>query len=170
MFPAIMVSVALLLSCLDKVWLRGAGVWDDMPVTTAQGLAALLIGPSPLIIAKLPARLLGVAAFWTCLGFLLDRRLSGSRAPLIRNVRLRVVLYSLGFILALLFVWEGARHISHAELAYLWRTLRSSSPRRTLLGRELRTVALLLWGVGYTIYFSVKLWQVGRFGKSGAES
>jgi hypothetical protein len=167
-FPAIMVSVALPLSYLDKVWLRGAGVWDDMPVTTAQGLAALLIGPSPLIVAKLPARLLGVAAFWTWLGFLLDRRFSGIRGPIIRNVWLRVVLYSLGFIFALMFVREGALHMSHAELDYLCRALRSSSPRRTLLGRELTTVARLLWGVGYTLYFSVKLWQVGRFGKSGA--
>ena len=78
-----MVSLAVALFYLDKAWLRGAFIWDDLPETTAQGLAALLIGPSPLIVAKLPLRLVGVAAFWTWLGFLFDRRLSGSREPII---------------------------------------------------------------------------------------
>jgi hypothetical protein len=163
------IPVATLLFYLDQLWLRGAGVWDDMPVTTAQGLAALLIGPSPLIVAKLPLRLFGVAIFWTWLGFFLDRWRSAIREPMIRSVWLRVVLYSLGPILALLFAWKGSTflRLAHAELDYLWRCVKSTSPHRTLLGRELTTLTRLLWGITYAAYFSLKLWQVCRFSRSG---
>src|SRR6202022_1696499 len=96
-------AVTIALSYLDRFWSRGDGLWDYLPVTTAQGLAALLTGPSPLVVAKLPARLMGVAVSWAWLGFLLDRRLSGLREPIIRKEWLRLSLYFLGLILALSF-------------------------------------------------------------------
>jgi hypothetical protein len=159
LLPAVALAVTIALSYLDHFWSRRDGLWDYLPVTTAQGLAALLTGPSPLVVAKLPARLMGVAVSWAWLGFLLDRRLSGLREPIIRNEWLRPSLYFLGLILALSFAWEGSRllHTSRAELDFLWRVLMSPSARRALLGRELTTAAQFLWGVGFAVYFSAKL-------------
>ncbi len=169
--PAIMIPLATVLFYLDQMWLRRADRWDDNPLSTAQGLAALLLGPSPLIVAKLPLRLFWVAVLWTGLGFLLDRRRSGIREPIIHSLWLRVVLYSLGLMLAVLFAWDGSMLLrwSHAEVDYLWRCLNSTSPRRTLLGRELTTLARLLWGTAFSAYFSLKLWQICRPGKSAQQ-
>jgi hypothetical protein len=172
--PAMMAATAVLLLHLDGVWSRDSGKWDHMAVTTAQGLAVLLAGPGCLLpTASLSLQLFGAVVFWGWLGFLLDRRLRGLRAPIIRTPWLRGVLYSLGFVLACVSVHEGSPllRLLNAEYAgyrhNLWLTLRSASPLRTLLGRDLITIAEFIWGAGYVLYFGVKLWQLAT-GRQGS--
>jgi len=43
--PTIMLAASALLLRLDARWMVGANYWDDMPVTSAWGLLALVNGP-----------------------------------------------------------------------------------------------------------------------------
>ncbi|HET6181660.1 MAG TPA: hypothetical protein VFE61_32375 [Candidatus Sulfotelmatobacter sp.] len=166
-----MVAITIILSHLDSVWRVGAGKWDDLPITTAQGLIVLLNGPAAVprglkTLAQLPE----VPVFWAWFGYLLDRRLRGLQKPVVRNRSVRVVLYCLGFILACLFAWEGISHLRMFDarlIRYVWRALENSSSRRTLLGGLLMPIADSMWGLGYAVYFSVKLW---RFATHPSES
>jgi hypothetical protein len=84
--PSVMFAATMTLFYLDGIWLRGAAVWDDMPVTTAAGLVVVLNGPATVFNrGAMPVRLLGVVVFWTWIGFLLDRRTRGVQTPVIRN-------------------------------------------------------------------------------------
>jgi hypothetical protein len=161
--PAVMSAGAVALFRLDGVWLIGASQWDNAPLTTARGLAAFLLGPVSLLFSwRLSIQLLGTVAFWSWLGFLLDRRLRGIRTPVIQARWARGLLYSLGLILACLLGYEGLRFRQMFDLHYLhylWRALRNSaSPSRRLLGHELVAVAQLGWGLICAVYFSIKLW------------
>jgi hypothetical protein len=165
-----MAAVAVALFRLDGVWLIGASQWDDMPLTTARGLAAFLLGPVCLLISwKLSLQLFGAVAFWSWLGFLLDRRLRGIRTPVIPVRWVRGLLFCLGLMLACLLAYEGLRSLLRLDLHYLrflWRTLKNSaSPTRILLGHELLAVAQLSWGLVCAVYFSVELWFVATAGE-----
>jgi hypothetical protein len=59
-----------------------------------------------------------------------------------------------------MFFVVGANHRFHVEAIYLWRlpAAVSASPKKTLLGRKVFTVAALMWRAVYAIYFSCRLW------------
>ncbi len=162
--PLFMAAATTGLYYLDRAWLRTGSTWDDSAVSTAQGMAALINGPGSSITngMKLFGQLLGVAIFWSWSGFLLDRRLNGTRTPIVQRTRVRIILYFIGLMLACWSVWSAARFFSPETFNYLSRLSRillSSSPRRTLLGREFIAAAKIFWGSGYALYFSRKLLQ-----------
>jgi hypothetical protein len=177
LLPVIMLTATLALFYLDQIWLKGAGKWDDMPATSAWGMAALLNGPGFYVTLwlELPTvhilgesihdlgRLFGVGVFWAWIGYLLERKLRGIRNSTIRNHWARVILYILGFAIACLLVMAGAQGLSHFDARYmhfLWQVLQSPTPRRRLLGRELFSIAALAWGIGYAAYFAIQLWHL----------
>jgi hypothetical protein len=166
--PAIMLGVTFELVHLDRVWGKGAGRWDDMPVTTAYGPIALLNGPGALFnfFAGVPIRIIMVAVFWCWMGFLLDRRLHGIHTPIIRNIWIRVALWSLGFALSVFailgfhfYMKSQLWFLSFANLKTLVHIFLNPSPIRKLMGREVRAIAYFLWGVSFAIYFLYKFWR-----------
>lgn len=46
--PSITFAATVSLFHLHEIWLRGAAVWDDLPVTSPTGLAVVLKGAGPL--------------------------------------------------------------------------------------------------------------------------
>ena len=169
--PAITSTLTFALLRLDRIWMKGAFHLDDMPVTTARGLIALLNGPGFLvgrILADLVENdigLIGAAIFWAWLGYLLDRKFRGVRDPVLRRKWLRLALYVLGLAFACLTFLAAAWHpyngfIDSQWVWRMWRILRSDSPWRRLLGREFLAIAAIFWGIGYTIYFGHKLWRL----------
>jgi len=86
--PAAMVGATAALLHFDKVWGRGAGYWDDMPITTAWGLLALLNGPGfwlsrffSFFASDAVVLLIGSGAFWMWSGYLFDKRLKAFASP-----------------------------------------------------------------------------------------
>jgi len=164
-----MAALTTVLLYLDEVWLSRAAGYDDMPVGSAQGLAALLDGPGWFIghYSWVPVHILGedvnlgplvwVAIFWSWVGWLLDRRLLGTAPPVIRTRWLRRSLYSVGFSLALLFLLTGAMFIQREYEVFLRLGRFLRSPWRFLLGREITAVAGVLWGMVGLYYFGAKL-------------
>jgi hypothetical protein len=163
--PATSVLLTLYFIHLDALWSIGAGKWDDMAVTSASGLVGLINGPVAILLGglKLRAYLVVGAAFWAWTGYLFDRRLRGIRESTIRRRWVRWILYALGFALACLVLLASAESLRFYHmhyLSFLSRVLKSPTPHRKLLGRDVITIAMLGWGVGYLIYFSRKLWSL----------
>ena len=157
--PLLMVPISAILGHLDSVWLIGAGKWDDLPVTSAQGLSALINGPvSEFLGFRTPMEWMLIGVFWIWVGWLADRRIAGNRAPLVHYRWIRKSLYALGFAL-------GALLLSHPILtlrssgfySYLLNRPFWSSPRVHLLGREITALAEIIWGTFCCFYFGNKL-------------
>ena len=167
MLPVIMAGGTVELVHLDRLWSIGAEYWDDMPVTTAYGLLGLLNGPAGLFNpAILPIRIIIVAGFWCWMGFLLDRRLQGVKVPIIKNIWVRIALWSLGLafsVFAVLtfyfFMRSQGWFDSFANVQRLLHIFLNASPWRKLMGREVRAIAYLLWGSTFAVYFFYKLWR-----------
>lgn len=164
-----MAALTAVLLYLDEVWLSRAAGYDDMPIGSAQGVAAVLDGPGWYLghFSRVPVHILGenvnlgplvwVAIFWTWVGWLLDRRLLGSAPPVIRTRWLRRSLYALGLSLSLLFLSGAAMFIRQDYLVFLRLGLFLRSPWRFLLGREITAVSGVLWGTVGLYYFGAKL-------------
>jgi hypothetical protein len=170
--PAVMLTATAAFLRLNTIWMGGAGYWDDMPVTSAWGLVALVNGPGfwlGQILRGPMGDYVGLALasviFWTWSGYLVDRRLSGNRASMIRKTWIRVALYSLGLVTGCLatvgaivsphFVFALTHY--HQYVGSLVNTFRTKSPWMTLLGRDILVIAWMLWGLGYAGYFGKKL-------------
>jgi hypothetical protein len=162
--PSMMLAAMAALIHLDRVWMRGASYWDDMPVTTAWGLITLLNGPAIFVTnwAPWPTRVFAVGAFWACLGILLDRRVRGNRAPIIQNKALRILLFLLGFSVASLVALSALHSVwfQGFDVRRFVDVLLRGGVMRTLMGRTVQLFAGLVWGLGYTAYFALKLWDV----------
>lgn len=173
--PLITVSVTALLLFDVSVQLRVIRGLDDMPVVAAWGLAYLLNGPGFLLTKwlRLPVirifnhdvrdtgTLVGVALFWTWIGWLLDRRNNASekQTPIIRPRWIRGLLYVLGLTYAGLTFFEAVFQIRNDELLrsnQLWTWLKTETVRDRL-GRETIFLAALVWGSIYIVYFLQKL-------------
>jgi hypothetical protein len=157
--PATMGVATLLLSHLDDIWMRGAGKWDDLPVTSAHGLSVLLNGPVAEFLGwSAPGGLIPVTVFWTCVGWLTDRKVAGNKTPAVRPWWLRAGLYTLGFGLGALLLWHAftqSRFSSFYPVLFhrtLW-----NSPVAHLLGRQIIIVGEIIWGLICTVYFGNKL-------------
>ena len=177
--PVVTTAATAVLLYLNGLWMIGAGYWDDLPVTTAWGLARALNGPAYFLFLPLPipaVHIFGVtswesnvlprvALFWAFLGWLAERRLRGIRAPLVRLRWLRGTLYAMGLGLALLFFLYGSILEVHRDWL-VWLRLQEllNSPKRHLLGREVIEIGGALWGAVYVIYFGEKLlgWRGDR--------
>jgi hypothetical protein len=176
-----MLALAVELFRLDALWMRGAFYLDDMPVTTARGLIGIANGPGFVLTfwLRLPpvrvcgsemwdtGRLAGIVVFWAGIGWLLDRRLAGMRAPLIHQRWLRGSLHALGFGAAVIFLGSALWEI-HQELG-VWEHMGEflTSPRWRLMGREALHTGGVLWGSIYATYFGSKLLDF-RSHRSGA--
>jgi len=165
--PLLMAALTIGLHYLDRAWLRAWGAWDDLAVTTARGLSVLLNGPGSFFAPglKLSGQLLGVAIFWTWIGFLLDRRLRGIKTSTIRRIWLRVALHVVGLGVSCWLIWNVARFIEPATVRDLFKLpsiFLSNSPVRFLRGRDFVAIAEILWGLGYAIYFLKKLWLLRK--------
>jgi len=173
--PAISVVLTLYLIHLDELWSIGAGKWDDMFVTSASGMVRLLNGPVATLLGGLTLRVYLVvgAVFWAWTGYLFDRRLHGIPESTIRRRWVRWILYALGFALACLLIFASAQSLRFYDARYLnflWRILKSPTPHRKLLGRDVTTIAMLGWGVGCLVYFSRNLWVLAVSPPLGAGS
>lgn len=128
-------------------------------------MVRLLNGPVAVLLAGLQLQVYLVvgAGFRAWTGFLFDRRLRGIRESTIRRRWLRWIVYSLGFALACLVLLSAAESLRPYHLHYLnflRRVLKSPTPHRKLLGRDVITIAMLGWDVVYLVYFSRKLWSL----------
>lgn len=157
--PLIAVTITLMFYRLDARWMIGAGKWDDLPVTSAQGLSALMNGPvSGLFGFRGPVQLIFIGISWAWVGWLVDRRLAGIATPVLRLKWLRRTLYALGFALGAFLLWHALaesqfnRYCPWLLNRALWR-----SPKAHLLGREISTLGGAVWGAIYLIYFGSKL-------------
>ena len=168
--PAVMLTATAAFLRLDAVWMRGAAYWDDMPVTSAWGFLGLLNGPGfwlgqilRALIGDYVGLSLGSVIFWAYSGFLIDRRLGGNRTPIIGKTWIRVLLHSLGLVVACLALAGAVTSLRFAFTDFdkyspwMMNTFRSKSPWRTLLGRDVLAIAGIVWGLGYAQYFGKKL-------------
>ena len=165
--PAIAGPLTLGLIHLDRLWMKGAGKWDDMPVTTAHGLIGLVNSPFCLVLASLAGEsynstlLVFALMWWGSLGWLLDRRLQRA-AHLIKIGWARAGALSLGLavsgmMLLLVLVYVRSTMLPGTELKkYISFILLGPFPRR-LLGRETLVLAGVVWWGGFAIYFASKL-------------
>lgn len=162
--PTISIALTLYLIHLDALWSIGAGKWDDMAVTSARGMVWLLNGPVAIFFGwNASIQLLGIAVFWAWMGYLFDRRLHDIRGSTIRRQWIRWILYAMGFALACLLIFASAQDLRFYNthyLNFLWRILKNPTPHRKLLGRDVTTIAMLVWGVAYWVYFLRKLWSL----------
>ena len=163
MLPLLMGAVTVGLHYLDRAWSLAWSRWDHMAESTARGLSVLVNGPGSFFTTglTLSGQLLGVAIFWTWIGFLVDRRLRGFKTPTMRRTWPRVTVYLIGLALACWCVWSVARFFQPETLTYLSRlpgVFMSNSPGRFMRGRDLAAIAQLAWGFGYMAYFTRKLW------------
>ncbi len=174
--PAITIPLTGALLYLDRLWMRGAGRWDDMPVTTAWGLIAVLNGPGFFLTPwlKLPAvhlfgetiyalgRLVGAGSYWLLVGWLIDRKLRRDVVPAVRPRWLLNSLYAVGFGVSTLFLcsalWEI--HRDYIVWEHMGELLRS--PRWRLIGREMLYIGGGIWGSIYAVYFGYKVLRVQR--------
>jgi len=160
-----MLAASALLLRLDARWMVGANYWDDMPVTSAWGLLALVNGPGFFLFKFLDGsyvvQLLGIAIFWGWTGFLLDRKIGGAPRLLTGRLWIRVFLHSLGFSFAFVFLLGAINNIrAHYGYTSSWSLGPILAyPKKTLVGREIIAVSAVIWGSAYVIYFSCKLWQ-----------
>lgn len=173
--PAIMLLATIGLLYLGKICLQKGRGADDMPVSTAWGLICLLNWPSMFItfwLRFLPPsifgfyvynwydweRLTAVLLFWACMGWLLDRRLTGVLSPVVRSKSIRVSLHTVGLLIALYaFVYSGLEVIG---AIIVWFPVLSGLLKSRwiyLLGRPLSSLGGALWGLIGTLYFGNKL-------------
>jgi len=169
--PAIILVVTFLLLRLDKFCLVKARGVDDMPVSTAWGLICLLNWPA-FSLTFWPrwayfeffgldswdwGRLIAALSFWALIGWLLDRKLSGSVGPIIRRRWLRICLCTLGLLIALLALGIGI--LETIGNGYMWVHFREvlRSNWVYVLGREINSLAPAIWGVIFSSYFANKL-------------
>jgi len=157
--PTTGLALTILLDRLDALWMIGAGKWDDLPVTSAQGLSALMNGPvSEFFGFRAPAQWIFIGIFWAWVGWLVDRRFAGIAAPVLRLKWLRGSLYALGFALGALLLWHAFTE-SRFNGYYPWLLDRAfwHSPKAHLLGREITTLGEIVWGTICLFYFGSKL-------------
>jgi hypothetical protein len=157
--PTVMSAATLALTRLDAAWSIGAGKWDDLAVTSAQGLSILLNGPAAEFFGwRAPSGLVIVAVFWAWVGWLTDRRLSGNRAPVIPIRSLRRSLYALGFALGALLLFHAVTESRlQGYYSYLLKRAVWASPHAHLLGREITSLGEIIWGIFCLVYFGDKL-------------
>lgn len=170
-FPAIAGALTLELIHLDRLWMIGAGKWDDMAVTTAHGLILLVNGPFCFVLAGFAgesynsALLIFALMWWSSLGWLLDRRLQRG-THLIKVGWARAAAFSIGLAISCLMLLLALVYVRSTMLLgtgirkYVTFILVGPFPHR-LLGRETSVVASTVWSAGFAIYFASKLCRDG---------
>lgn len=159
--PVVTVLLNLWLRHLDRLWSIGAGKWDDLAVTSAEGLRVLLNGPAVRFFDRfLPNGLVWVLiiVFWWWVGWLIDRRFAGNRSAVIRPRWVAGGFYALGFALGALLLWVAVIQVRFNQY-YPWLFQREfwASPKVHLLGPEIITLGMMIWGLICLLYFGDKL-------------
>jgi hypothetical protein len=172
---ALAITVVLMITAAaqdEKLWADlGHGRFPDTPnvyQVPARLLMQLLSGPSFLFrvwfggfhafglyfadLGCLPF----VALFWFWVGWGLDRRIAGNRAPWIKSRLFRGMLYGAMLTLTCLFGWAVLHSLKLQSLlppsSMAWRTLKILKLRSHALGEY----AMLLWTMLFIFYFARK--------------
>lgn len=157
--PTIAVLLELWLWHLDRLWAIGAAKWDDTAVTSAQGLSVLLNGPvAEFLRWWTPTGLVYISIFWAGVGWLTDRRLAGNRTAAVGPRWLGRSLCAVGFALGALLLFHAVSEVLlNRCYPYLLDRAFWESPHAHLLGRELTTLAEVIWGLICVMYFGKSL-------------
>ena len=146
----------------DEFWAKHQHLTDTPQEIQRSGdfFAELLNGPGYLLpswfFGGMVARLIGVAVFWMWIGWSLDRRLSGAGTQIISSVWLRALVYTLLLAIACLLSYAAFSDIQlhgPSSATRTWQWVRFMKSRAAIL----RSYLVILWGVGYALYFGRKL-------------
>jgi hypothetical protein len=149
----------------DLFWATHPGLtdtpWEFQP--PARFIAQLVNGPGFYLTFLLPGiglfghhydfgRLVGVAIFWTWIGWGLDNRLRGTRRVVIKSPWRRASVYALLLGLSVVFIWTIVLRLNLPSIT-LWDLLLFWGLWLSFLG----DYAILLWLVAGVIYFGTRL-------------